>query len=96
MPKIRKREIWEKKESKGNKFYCNSKLKYIDEMDSHIFKISQIGFLKINNMVSKRHKLGVPIVAQQIKNPISIHKDVGSIPHLIQWVKDPAFPQAVA
>ena len=31
--------------------------------------------------------LGVPIVAQQIKNPTNIHEDAGSIPALILWVK---------
>ena len=36
----------------------------------------------------------VPVVAQQIKNPISIHEDVGLIPGLPQWVKDPALLQA--
>ena len=39
---------------------------------------------------------GVPVVAQQIKNPTSIFKDVGWITGLAQWVKDPALPQAVA
>ena len=30
----------------------------------------------------------VPVVAQWVKNPTSIHKVVGSIPCLPQWVKD--------
>ena len=34
--------------------------------------------------------LGVPVVAQRVKNLTSIHKDVGLIPGLNQWVKDPA------
>ena len=32
---------------------------------------------------------GVPIVAQRVTNPTGIHEDVGLIPGLIQWVKDP-------
>ena len=30
-------------------------------------------------------------MAQGVKNPTTIHKDVGSIPGL-QWIKDPAWP----
>ena len=40
--------------------------------------------------------LGVPVVAQWVKNPTDIHKDAGSIPGLAQWVKHPVLPQAAA
>ena len=32
--------------------------------------------------------LGIPIVAQQLTNPTSIHDDAGSIPGLAPWVRE--------
>ena len=34
-------------------------------------------------------------MAQQVKNPTSVHEDGDSIPGPTQWVKDPVLPQAV-
>ena len=40
----------------------------------------------------KNFKMAVPVVAQRLANPTSIHEDVGLIPGLTQGVKDPALP----
>ena len=35
---------------------------------------------------------GVPVVAQQVKNPTCIREEAGSISGLSQWVKDLVLP----
>ena len=45
---------------------------------------------------NKQKTLGVPVVAQQVRSPTSIHEDVGSIPSLPQWVRDLVLPRVAA
>ena len=43
----------------------------------------------VSNSCKKQSLAGVSIVAQEVRNPTSIHEDMGSIPVLDQRVKDP-------
>ena len=44
----------------------------------------------------KELSIGVPFMAQWLMNLTSIHEAQGSIPGLVQWIKDPVLPWAVA
>ena len=46
-------------------------------------------------IVLKNTLLGVPIVAQRVKNQTNIYEDAGLTPGLAPWFKDSVLPQAV-
>ena len=62
------------------------------QWELHILEIFQAKMVKYSFI---KNNVGVPLVAQWVKNPISVHKDLGLIPGLAQWVKDLALPPAI-
>ena len=67
----------------------------LDTCQERITSISSQGSIRptfCEKHVLKEKKVGVPIMAQQVKNPTSIHEDLDSIPGLTQQVKDLVLP----
>ena len=59
----------------------------------YVWKLKTRSYFYLWMMTVKRVlRIGVPVVAQWVKNLTSIQEDAGLIPGLAQWVKDLALP----
>ena len=61
--------------------------KFLSLIRSHLFIFVFI-FISLGGGSKKIHYFRVPVMAQQLANPTSIHEDEGLILGLPQWAKD--------
>ena len=55
----------------------------------------ELSHAEAQNKKKKKRKGRVPFVTQWLTNPARIHEDVGWIPGLTPWIKDPTLPLSV-
>ena len=70
---------------KGHFFVVNSTPSDKGLVPLHLFHTLSFQMFCCRNI-----NVGVPFVAQWVKNLTSVHEDVGLIPGLAEWVKNPA------
>ena len=64
-------------------FSCSEDAEEVNTMDSRSSVLP-----RVNLQLGVKCLVGVPTVAQRLRNLTGIHKEVGLIPGLAQWVED--------